>query len=49
MPVDDKLLVDGKVLGMQEGGERILVTKKETVLTTGDDPPPWWDYYNYPQ
>jgi hypothetical protein len=49
MPVDDKSLVEGKVLGMQEGEEKVFVTEKVTVLTSGDDPPPWWDYYNYPQ
>ena len=49
MPVDDKLLVEGRVLGMQEGEERIFVAEKITVLTSGDDPPPWWDNYSYPQ
>jgi len=49
IPVEDNVLVEGRVLGMQEGEERILVTEKETVLTTGDDPPQWWDNYTYPQ
>jgi len=49
IPVEDNVLVEGRVLGMQEGEARILVTEKETVLTTGDDPPQWWDNYTYPQ
>ncbi|MEA2074207.1 MAG: Ig-like domain-containing protein [Euryarchaeota archaeon] len=49
MPVEDNVLVEGRVLGMREGEERILVTEKETVLTTGDDPSQWWDEYKYPQ
>ena len=49
IPVEDNVLVEGRVLGMQEGEARILVTEKETVLTSGDDPPHWWDNYTYPQ
>jgi len=49
IPVDDKLLVEGKLLGMQEGEEKVFVTEKVTVLTSGDDPPHWWDEYKYPQ
>ena len=44
-----KIPVEGKVLGMQEGEERIFVTEKVTVLTSGNDPPHWWDNYEYPQ
>lgn len=49
IPVEDNVLVKGKVLGLQEGEERIFVTGKATVLTGGDDPLQWWDNYSYPQ
>ena len=46
---EEKVVVDVKVLGMQEGEEKVVVTEKVTVLTSGDDPPHWWDNYKYPQ
>lgn len=49
IPVDEKSLVGGKVLGLQEGEEKVTVTEIITVLISGDDPPPWWDTYSYPQ
>lgn len=44
-----KMPVEDKVLGMQEGEEKVFVTEKVTVLTSGNDPPHWWDNYTYPQ
>lgn len=49
MPVKAKVLVEGKLRGMQEGEEKVFVTEKVTVLTSGDDPPQWWYNYTYPQ
>jgi len=44
-----KIPMEGKVLGMEEGEEKVFVTEKVTVLTSAYDPPHWWDYYEYPQ
>ncbi|MGB7532338.1 MAG: NosD domain-containing protein [Halobacteriota archaeon] len=49
IPVEAKVLAEGKLRGMQEGEEKVFVTEKVTVLTSEGDPPHWWDEYKYPQ
>jgi len=41
--------VEAKMVRMEEGEEKVLVTEKFVVLTSESDPPHWWDYYEFPQ